>query len=194
MTPPQPYQPAPVRIAQSATHLTVAAPLPGLEPRDILVGVAAETVTIRAARCRQPDDREVLAAEWAAGPYGRDLRLPQPVDGRRATATYGAGVLVLALPKLAPGQPVRAETFYLEVLAPGRGEPVGPIGRPSWVGAPAEARPAERAARRAGLVLISARGDGAGRPAPAGAPGPTTPSSPTRPLARGGAAAAWPAP
>jgi len=47
------------------------------------------------------------------------------VNGALANATYGNGVLALALPILASGQPSVRSEFVLEVIAATRGERVG---------------------------------------------------------------------
>jgi Hsp20/alpha crystallin family len=62
------------------------------------------------------------------GPYHRELTLPQGVDGARANATYGNGVLVLALPKAEPGRRGRDTELRLEGLAATRGAHVGHTG------------------------------------------------------------------
>ena len=127
------YQAVPVRVYQSGGRLMVAAPVPGLEPQDISVTVMGDTLTIRGElRGPHQDERDLLAAEWAIGPYYRELTLPQPVDGARTNATYGNGVLVLALPKREPGQvggPGGETAFHLDVIEATRGAHVGHTGR-----------------------------------------------------------------
>src|SRR5919106_5259395 len=92
-------QPLPVRVYEGDGRVMVAAPMPGLAPQDISISVAGDHVTIHGAlRGPHQDERTLSVAEWAVGPYHRDLTLLQPVDGTRANATYGNGVLVLALP------------------------------------------------------------------------------------------------
>ena len=108
----------------------VAAPMPGLEPGDIRVSVSGDEVTIRGAlRGPHQDERDLSVAEWAIGPYHRDLTLAQPVDGDRANGTYGNGVLVLALPKAELGTRGRASRFTLDVVSPTHGTHVGHAGR-----------------------------------------------------------------
>lgn len=130
MIAPQQEQVVPVRVYQSDDRLMVAMPMPGLEPEDILVTVRGNTVIVRGEyRGPHQQDRDLLIAEWAIGPYYRELQLPQPVDGARTNATYGNGVLVLAMPKLAPGQRGSDAAFHLEVIEATRGERVGHAGR-----------------------------------------------------------------
>ncbi len=123
-------QKLPVRVYQSDDRIMIAAPMPGLEPEDIHVTVSGDKVTIRGEyRGPRQEERDLLIAEWAVGPYYREITLPQAVNGALANATFGNGVLVLALPKLQPGaQPALAE-FQLEVIEAPRGERVGHAGR-----------------------------------------------------------------
>ncbi len=119
-------QTVPVRVYQTDSRIMVAAPLPGLEPEDIAVTIDADQVTIRGERrgARQ-DEKGLVTAEWEVGPYYREVRLPQPVDGALANASYGNGVLVLALPKLASGQRGSRVQCRLDPLSATRGERVG---------------------------------------------------------------------
>jgi HSP20 family protein len=120
----------PVRVYESDGRVMVAAPMPGLEPRDISVSVSGDHVTIHGAlRGPHQDERELSVAEWAIGPYHRDLTLRQTVDGARANATYGNGVLVLALPKSERGARGRAARFTLDVLTSTHGARVGHTGK-----------------------------------------------------------------
>jgi HSP20 family protein len=120
----------PVRVYQIDDRIMLAAPMPGLEPEDISVAVAGPRVTIRGAE-RGPGqhERDLLLAEWTIGPYHREVILPQPVNGALANATYGNGVLVLALPKLEHGQPGAEAEFHLQAVgATIHGERVGHSG------------------------------------------------------------------
>jgi HSP20 family protein len=120
----------PVRMYTTDSRIMIAAPMPGLEPDDISVAVADAHVTIRGQeRGPRQHERDLLLAEWTVGPYERQIQLPQPVNGALANATYGNGVLVLALPILASGQPSVRSEFVLEVIAATRGERVGHSGR-----------------------------------------------------------------
>jgi HSP20 family protein len=141
----------PVRIYQSGDRLMVAAPLPGLEPADIAVSVAGDTLTIHGdVRGVRQEERDLLSAEWSIGPYERELQLPQPVDGARANATYGNGVLVLALPKLTAGSAPVDAAFRLEVVDAPRGQRVGHHGHDlSPTTTEAHRRQAEAVAARA---------------------------------------------
>lgn len=140
-----------VKLYRTPDRLTLAAPVPGLLPQDITIEVAAAgQVTVRGPvrgitadaqlfhRFETPavgdegvkvteETRESLIDEWSAGPYQRVVDLPSPVNGPLATATYGNGVLVVALPVAATTTPAQ---FQLQPIGIGRGEYVGSRGHP----------------------------------------------------------------
>lgn len=93
----------PVKLYRSRERLTIAAPLPGLEPQDISVKVSNEgesTELIMEAPLRGAfkGDKEVLYDEWSPGPYYKHLVLPAAVDASMANLTYENGIAVLTLP------------------------------------------------------------------------------------------------
>ena len=122
-------QTVPVQMHQTHELLVLAAPMPGLEPEDITVTIRGDHLTIcgeyRGSRHDQP---EILLSEWTVGPYYREVILPQLVDGELTNATYGNGVLVLSMPKLAPGAQRSKTEFRLQALTDTRGQRVGHIG------------------------------------------------------------------
>jgi hypothetical protein len=73
------------------------------------------------------ENKDVLLDDWDVGGYHRELDLPVSVDGSLGTATYGNGVLVVALPVAEQTRPAR---FSLVTVAPGRGQRVGSAGHP----------------------------------------------------------------
>ena len=125
----EPPQTVPVQMHQTPNLLVLAAPMPGLEPDDITVTIKNAHLTIggayRGSRQHQP---EILLSEWTVGPYYREVRLPQLVDGALTNATYGNGVLVLSMPKLAPGAQGCDTEFRLQALTDTRGQRVGHTG------------------------------------------------------------------
>ena len=102
----------------------------GLAPENITVTVEGDRVRIRGTeRGPRQHDLALAVAEWTIGPYEREVRLPSSVDGRLTNATYGNGVLVLAMPRARAGaQPVGAE-IALTAIEATRGERVGHAGR-----------------------------------------------------------------
>ena len=125
----QPEQTVPVQLHRAQGRLVLAAPMPGLEPHDIAVSIHGDRVTIRGAyRGSRHEQPETVISEWTIAPYGRDLTLPQAVSGRLTNATYGNGVLVLAMPTLEPGVQEDAREFRLEAETGTRGQRVGHTG------------------------------------------------------------------
>lgn len=128
MASPQP-QTVPVQVYQTDNRLVLAAPMPGLEPEDISVCIRGDRVTIASAyRGSRRDHPEILLSEWTIGPYHREVVLPQPVNGVLTNATYGNGVLVLSMPKLALGEATQTTEFRLEAIESVRGQRVGHTG------------------------------------------------------------------
>jgi HSP20 family protein len=125
----QSQQMVPVQLHRAPGLLVLAAPMPGLEPQDILVNIHNERVTIRGeyrgSRHNQP---ETVMSEWTMGPYHRDISLPQSVSGGLTNATYGNGVLVLSMPTLESGVQEDVTEFRLEADSGTRGQRVGYMG------------------------------------------------------------------
>jgi HSP20 family protein len=89
----------PVNVYHEVHRLMVAAPLPGMEPRNIKVEVAGRRLSINVA-LRGPGQKrkEYVLRQWTTGPYHRTVDLPAAVDAARANATFDNGVLVVILP------------------------------------------------------------------------------------------------
>ncbi|MBV9690338.1 MAG: Hsp20/alpha crystallin family protein [Ktedonobacteraceae bacterium] len=93
-------QQIPVKMYRAAERLTVAAPMPGLLPEDIVVEVNSDSHLLLRGELRGmlKDIKELLVDEWSVGGYYRELALPDSVDAERANVTYRNGVVVVALP------------------------------------------------------------------------------------------------
>jgi HSP20 family protein len=107
----------------------VAAPMPGLEPEDIVVEVlAASTLLLHGkVRGRLKEIKELLLDEWSARACHRELALPAPVDAACANVTYGNSVLLLTLPISDQMRPARLAP---ERMTPTHGERRGNAGHP----------------------------------------------------------------
>ena len=120
----------PLRVYQTDHRIMVAAPMPGLEPSDIVVTVTGDRVTIHGKeRGPHQHERALLLAQWAVGPYAAEVALSEPVNGALTNATYGNGVLVLAMPKVARGERGVPAEIRLEAVEATRGERVGHMSR-----------------------------------------------------------------
>ena len=119
-------QSIPIKGYRAPDRLVVAAPMPGLEPEDILVDVTEKSLIMQGnVRALLKDFKELLIDEWSVGGYYRELPLPDAVDGEHANVTYGNGVLVINLPISEKTVP---STLSLEKIGPARGERAGHSG------------------------------------------------------------------
>jgi HSP20 family protein len=91
--------------------------------RDGHLGVPAPDDS--APRAHWRETKEILLDEWDVDVYHGELDLPAAVDGSLGTATYGNGVLVVALPVSPQTRPAR---LRLETVGPSRGQRVGALG------------------------------------------------------------------
>lgn len=123
------WQQVPVNVYRTASRLTIAAPMPGVEPEDISVEVtsAAKLVIQSQWRGELKGLKDELVQEWRPGGYYRELGLSDPVDGTLANVTYGNGVLVVVLPLAQQTRPARLK---LGAMGPTRGELAQSAGHP----------------------------------------------------------------
>jgi len=126
----EPQQTVPLQIHQTDKLFVLAAPMPGVEPQDISVVVTGDKVTLRASYrgSRSQESGNLIMSEWTVGPYFREVVLPQPVSGPLTNATYGNGVLVLAMPKMDRESHDSYTEFRLEVIEATRGQRIGHTG------------------------------------------------------------------
>ena len=122
-------QEIPVKVYKTDDRLMVVAPMPGLEPENIMIEVTNDghLVLYGELRGMLKDVKELLLDEWSVGIYHRDLELPTPVNGESANVTYGNGVVTVALPISEHIDPTRLK---LERIAPPHGERKGNAGHP----------------------------------------------------------------
>jgi HSP20 family protein len=120
-------QQVPVKVYRSDDRLMVAAPMPGLEPSDIVVEVTEDGYMVMQGELRGllKNVKDLLVDEWSVGSYYRELALPDSVDAQRANVTYGNGVLVLAFPI---SDHTVAARLTLDTVGPAHGERLGNAG------------------------------------------------------------------
>jgi HSP20 family protein len=120
-------QQIPLKVYKSEDRVTVAAPMPGLEPQDIDIEVTqgGEIVLKGELRGTLKGEKDVLIDEWNPGAYRRSYSLQSPVDAAAANATYENGVLTVSLPISAAPHPARIE---LERIGPTEGKRFGASG------------------------------------------------------------------
>src|SRR5579864_7042750 len=117
----------PLKMYRTADRLTVAAPMPGIQPEDLLIRITEKNSLVLQGEIRGvlKDVKEVLVDGWDAGGYYREIALPNAVDGSRANVTYGNGVVVVVLP-------LSTKTVTADITVPkvatDKGERVGHTG------------------------------------------------------------------
>jgi HSP20 family protein len=96
---PHPYPP--VNLYDGGDHYRLTAALPGLTPEDIELAITGETLTMRGERKRPEGTPEECyrRQERLFGRWSRTLNLPGRVDGGRAVAQFGLGILTITVPK-----------------------------------------------------------------------------------------------
>lgn len=121
-------QEIPANVYRSAERVTISAPMPGVEPENIMIQVSdGPMVTLHAdLRGALKGDKDLILDEWTPGPYHRDVDLPMNVDGDRANVTYNNGVLVVSLPVAERTTPAQ---LSLNTVSATQGERVGNRGK-----------------------------------------------------------------
>lgn len=72
--------------------------LPGVDPKDVQIEVAGNTLIVRGERAARETRAEAYLSEITYGRFERTLTLPESIDGDKVTATYRNGMLELHLP------------------------------------------------------------------------------------------------
>jgi HSP20 family protein len=96
----QDSQAVPINIFETDTELVVVAAMPGIEGGNVEVQLDDSRLTLRGEK-RGPGQEHMryLAREWTYGPYERTIELPSGLDLDKANASYGNGVVTVALPR-----------------------------------------------------------------------------------------------
>ncbi len=92
-----------VNIQGSDDEFVLSALVPGLKAEDLNIQILEDVVTIDGEY--KQDDSEFLMRELPHGSFRRSLRLPSPVDAKKAEARIEEGVLTLTLPKAESAKP-----------------------------------------------------------------------------------------
>jgi HSP20 family protein len=100
-----------VLSSKDAWHVRVA--LPGIDPKNVQIDLAGDTLTIRGERSRSlpvgNDKTHAHVSEIAYGRFERTLTLPDAIDSDKVNATYSNGMLELSLPLRESLKPRRVE-------------------------------------------------------------------------------------
>lgn len=90
-------------LVESDGHYEVSAELPGLDPENIDITVAAGTLRIKGEKREESDRKEKdhHVSERRYGSFQRVMRLPEDADADAIEATCAKGVLTVRIPKSA---------------------------------------------------------------------------------------------
>ena len=95
--------------------------LPGVDPKDVDVSVADQTLTIRGSRkaAHEGAKGNYLQREFAYGSFERSFPIPDGVDAGQVNATYANGMLEIRMPAPQLAAPKKIE-IQLDGQAPAR--------------------------------------------------------------------------
>lgn len=91
-----------IDVIDRDNEFLVKAELPGVEKKDLEIGVTERMVTIKGHTMREEKEEkgEYFRRETYRGEFTRSVVLPVEVDGTKATASFKDGMLELTLPKV----------------------------------------------------------------------------------------------
>ena len=106
----------PVDIRELEGEYVVEASLPGIKPDDLRITATEDTLTIRAERKTEKEEKAgtLLRQERYEGEFFRTITVPSGLRPDGVTATYEHGVLTLHAPK---AELVKPKTVTVEVKA-----------------------------------------------------------------------------
>ena len=91
----------PFQVHTSQDDWQIEIPLPGIDPKQVSIGVAGNTISVRVEQDGGRHDGETR--------YDQSMTVPQFLDLDRITATHRFGMLVLTLPLKDSVKPRRVE-------------------------------------------------------------------------------------
>lgn len=102
----QAFSPA-MDVAETDSQYLVSLDLPGMKIEDVKIELHEDRLTVSGSRkpTERSDGIQFHREERSFGTFKRTLVLPKSVDTEKVDASYEAGVLTIAVPKLAKAQP-----------------------------------------------------------------------------------------
>jgi HSP20 family protein len=99
----------PTDIAEEDTAYRVVMEIPGIDPKNVEVNVAGQTLAVRATQQQDQEQktRNYLLSERSFGLTQRQFRIPDDVDTGQISAEFRNGVLAVTLPKSQQAQQQR---------------------------------------------------------------------------------------
>jgi HSP20 family molecular chaperone IbpA len=92
-------------ITETEEAITLVADMPGVPADGVDVTLEADLLTIRGTvRGEEPEDAELVWAEYEQGDYQRSFTVSDEIDREGISANISGGVLTLTLPKARPSR------------------------------------------------------------------------------------------
>jgi HSP20 family protein len=90
-----------VDVAEDDKAYTITAELPGIDEKDIEVGIVEDVLTLKGEKHAEKEekDKNRYVCERSYGAFQRSFALPADVDTNKIDARFSKGVLTLKLPK-----------------------------------------------------------------------------------------------
>jgi HSP20 family protein len=95
-----------VDVAEKDGAYEITAELPGIDEKDVELGISNGVLTIRGEKSEEKEDtrKDYRLSERVYGSFERSFALPEDVDSEKIEASYRKGVLTVKLPKRAGAQ------------------------------------------------------------------------------------------
>jgi HSP20 family protein len=96
-----------VDVEESDKEILVKVDLPGVDPKNIEISVAGDTLILRGERKEEREEKKknYHRVERFVGEFYRELPLPAGADPEKITATSAKGVVSVSIPKKPGAQP-----------------------------------------------------------------------------------------
>ncbi len=91
-----------IDIAENDDEIIIKAEIPGIDPKDIDISIAGETLTIKGEKKEEMENKgkHYHRVERSYGSFTRAINLPAPVMTDKVKAEDHNGVLEITLPKM----------------------------------------------------------------------------------------------
>jgi HSP20 family protein len=97
----------PTDIRETKNEYVVHMDLPGIDQKDVHVGMENDVLTVRGERRSEEEKKDecLSCSERAYGTFVRSFSLPGTADAEKITAAYKNGVLTVTIPKREEAKP-----------------------------------------------------------------------------------------
>lgn len=104
-------------IYETAKEVVAEVELPGVDPKNIEVTVRDNALRVEAKREEKKEEKKrgYYRKELSKGYYKRVVPLPVEVQGEKAKAVYGGGMLKVSIPKAKPEKKKKGKKVEIKV-------------------------------------------------------------------------------